>query len=217
MMKTQRVLSRWGILMAGESGPVLAGEEGLGIHRTSTPLVTFDARTLRGVTASGRPYRLVGPPEPGYALMAFHSLWDAGDAIVRVVAPEEAVCLIADKGNTFFSFTEEEEARLELIKLRHTAAQMAYQMRVMDLNEAQAAARCGLTLEQLRSVLEHDLSQIAADRADQAFVQLVGTAHGWVRPADNDDEKIEPWGSGNVWEDLGLPNPEDDDDKEPKP
>lgn len=216
-MKRERVLARWALLMAGESGPILAGEEGMGTHRTSTPLVVFDSRTLRGVTASGRPYRLLGPSEPGYALNAFHSLWDTGDAVVRVVSPEEAVRLIAAKGNKFFDFTPEKKAQLDVAKLRHTAAQMSYQMRVMDLDEQEAAARCGLTLEQMRGLLEHDLSRITAGRADQAFVTLVGTAFGWVRPAPDNDEEIIPWGSGNIWEDLGIPDPDEDEDKEPKP
>jgi len=214
--KTERLLSRWALLMASESGPILAGAEGMGTHRTSTPLVVFDSRTLRGVTASGRPYRLMGPSEPSYALNVFHSLWDAGEAVVRVVSPEEAVRLIAENGNRFFDFTAEEQARLDLARLRHTAAQMAYQMRVMDLNEGHAARRSGLTLEQLRGLLEHDLNRVSALDADQAFVRLVGTAYGWVRPAP-DDEEIVPWGSGNIWEDLDLPDPEEDDNQEPKP
>lgn len=218
MAKSERVLTRWALLMAGESGPILAGAEGMGTHRTSTPLVIFDSRTLRGVTASGRPYRLMGPSEPGYAMMVFHSLWDAGGAVVRVVSPEEAVRLIAEKGNRFFDFTPEEQARLDLARLRHTAAQMAYQMRVMDLDERQAALRSGLTLDQLRGLLERDLNRVSALDADQAFVQLVGTAYGWVRPApDDDEEEIVPWGSGNIWEDLGLPDPDEDEDEEPKP
>lgn len=73
-MKTQRSLGRWGILMIGDIGPILAGCEGLEIRRTSTPLVELDPFRLTGTTASGRPYRLVGVSEPGYALMAFHSL-----------------------------------------------------------------------------------------------------------------------------------------------
>lgn len=216
-MKRERILSRWALLMAGDTGPILAGCEGLSAQRTSTPLVEFDLDTMTVVTASGRPYRLVGPSEPGYALSAFHSLWDAGDTPVRVVSPEDAVRLITEKGNKPFEFTPEEQARLDLARLRHTAAQIVRQMRVLDLDEHQAAQRSGLTLDQMHGLLEHDLSRIAALEADQAFVRLVGTAYGWVRTADNDDAEIIPWGSGNVWEDLGLPDPEDDDDREPKP
>lgn len=60
-MEAVRVLSRWALLMAGESGPILAGCEGLEVRRTSRPLVQLDPVALRGVTASGRPYRLKGP------------------------------------------------------------------------------------------------------------------------------------------------------------
>src|SRR5690606_5318809 len=116
----------------------------------------------------GRPYRLVGDMEPGYALNAFHSLWDAGDTPVTAVSPEEAVVLIRKQGNSPFDFTPEEQARLDLARLRHTAAQMARQMRVMDLDERQAALRSGLTLDQLRGLLEHDLDRVSALAADQA-------------------------------------------------
>jgi len=192
MAKTERVLSKWALLMVGDTGPILAGAEGMGTHRTSTPLVEFDPVALHGVTASGRPYRLTGPSEPGYAMMVFHSLWDAGGAVVRVVSPEEAVRLIAEKGNRPFDFTPEEQARLDLARLRHTAAQMAHQMRIMDLDEKAAASRSGLTLDQLRGLFEHDLNRVSALDADQAFVRLVGTAHGWVRHADNDDREPKP-------------------------
>ena len=130
--------------------------------------------------------------------------------------PKEAVRLITEKGNRPFAFTEEYQAQLDLARLRHTAAQMAHQMRVMDIDEPQVARRSGLSLDQLRGLLEHDLSRVSALEADQAFVRLVGTAYGWVRPAPDEDEEIVPWGSGNVWEDLGRPDPEDDD-QEPKP
>lgn len=73
-MKPERILSRWGLLMVAEHGPILAGHEGHGVYRTSTPLVSFDPDRGTGVTASGRPYRLVGGADHGYALMAFHSL-----------------------------------------------------------------------------------------------------------------------------------------------
>lgn len=191
-MKRERILSRWALLMIGDTGPILAGCEDFEVQRTSTPLVEFDPETLTGVTASGRPYRLVGEMEPGYALNAFHSLWDAGDTPVTAVSPEEAVALIRTKGNRPFDFTPDEQARLDLARLRHTAAQMAHQMRIMDLDEKAAASRSGLTLDQLRGLFEHDLNRVSALDADQAFVRLVGTAHGWVRPADNDDRELKP-------------------------
>jgi len=114
--KRERILSRWGFVMAGGSGPVLAGEEGLGMHRTSTPLVSFDADTMTGVTASGRPYRLAGEHEPGYALSVFHSLWDADGVDVRIVGLEEALVLI--EGNKPFAFSPEELVGLPVEKLQ---------------------------------------------------------------------------------------------------
>lgn len=106
MTKRERVLSRWGILMAGSSGPVLAGCEDMEVHRTSTPLVEFDRFRVTGVAASGRPNRLVGEPEPGYAVNAFHLLRDAGDTPVRVVTPAEAVVIIQQEGNKPHAFDE---------------------------------------------------------------------------------------------------------------
>lgn len=120
-MKRERILFRWAFLMAGDTGPVIAGCEGMSVQRTSTPLVELDLDTMTAVTASGRPYRLLGPSEPGYALNAFHSLWDAGDTDIIVVSPWDAVRLIREKGNKPFSFTAEEQARLDLARLQHTA------------------------------------------------------------------------------------------------
>ena len=126
--KSERVLSRWGLLMVGKHGPIIAGCQDMEIRRTSTPLVTFDPETLTGVTASGRPYRLVGEPEPGYALGAFHSLWDAGETPVRVISPAEAFVMVEREGNRPVEFTPEQQVRLERLKLRLLAAQMAHQI-----------------------------------------------------------------------------------------
>lgn len=178
-MKTERVLSRWGIIMAGDSGPIFAGCEDLEIRRTSTPLVEFDPFTLQGVTASGRPYRLVGEPEPSHALSVFHSLWDAGDRIVRVVSPAEASVIVRKKGNKPFTFDEAERLRLEKMKITFLSGQVVRQMWMHDLNEEQAADRSGLSLAKLQALLEHDPSRISADEADSAYVRLVGTASGW--------------------------------------
>ena len=161
--KRGRILSRWGFVMAGGRGPVLAGEEGLGMHRTSTPLVEFDPVAMTGVTASGRPYRLAGEPEPGYALSVFHSLWDADGVDVRIVGLEEALVLI--EGNEPFAFPPEEQARLDGLKLRHLAQSVASQMRIQDLSVDEAATIAGLPAERLRALLEHDMSGITPDEA----------------------------------------------------
>lgn len=195
MTKNERVLSRWGLLMVGKSGPILAGCEDMEIQRTSTPLVSLDPFRLTAVTASGRTYRLIGEPEPRYALNAFHLLWNAGRAEVRVLTPAEAVAIIKKNGNQPFAFDEEERLRLDLKKISYLSDQFVRQMRLLDLDEAEAARRSGLSLEKLQALLEHDPARVTGDEADAAFVRLVGTAYGWGRPADeNEDEPAGPDG-----------------------
>lgn len=181
-MKTHRVLSRWGILIIGDTGPILAGCEGMEIRRTSTPLVKFDPSTLRGVTASGRPYRLVGRSEPQYALTAFHSLWNAGDTQVRVVSPAEAVAIIAQKGNRPFDRSPEEQAGVDQQRLDHLATQTLAQLRSMEIGAETAARRAGLTVDQMLGLLDADLSLISAEVADAAFVRLVDSE--WLPAGD---------------------------------
>lgn len=172
-MKNERVLSRWGMLMIGCTGPILAGCEGMEIRRTSTPLVELDPNRMTGVTASGRPYRLVGEPEPQYALMAFHSLWNADNDEVRVVSLAEAVALIAQMGNRPFVRSPEEQADIDQQRLDHLAPQMLMQLRSMEIDAETAARRAGLTMEQLHALLQADMTLIGADEADAAFVRLM--------------------------------------------
>lgn len=175
-MKTERVLSRWGLLMIGSGGPILAGCEGMEVHRTSTPLLQFDPIRLTGTTSSGRPYRLVGEPEPQYALAVFYRFWDAAD--VRVVTPAEAVALIAQKGNQPFDRTAEEQTRMDQAKLDHLSGHARTHISVLRLDAETAARRAGLSREQLEGLLQADLSRITADEADAAFVRLVSSGHG---------------------------------------
>lgn len=188
-MKTERKLSRWGLLMVGRTGPILAGCEGMEVRRTSTPLVKFDAFRLLGVTASGRPYRLVGESEPGYALMAFHSLWGADDTDVRVVTPAEAVALIERQGNRPFERSAEEQAEVDQQRLDHISGQTRMQLAAMGIDVETAARRTGLEVDQMQGLLEADLTRIAADEADAAFVRLVACEYGWIRD-DPDDEVV---------------------------
>ncbi|MGO4558110.1 hypothetical protein [Mesorhizobium sp. 2RAF21] len=171
-MKQERILSRWGLVMIGEHGPILAGSEGGGVYRTSTPLVEFDAEAGTGVTASGRPYRLVGAGDPGYALRTVHALWSVKDQEVRVVSPDEAVDLIAAKGNAPFRRTLEEQAKIDGLRLRHISREFRIQMLIAGIDELEAAQRCGLSEDQIRGLLEVDLSRVAVDEADMAFVTL---------------------------------------------
>jgi len=171
MAKLPRTISRWGLLMIGESGPIISGCEGVDLYRTSTPLVQFDVASLTGVTAAGRPYRLVGSSDPGYAMAAFRSLWNPGDAVVRDVTPEEAAELA--QRNAPAVHTPEEQARASVEKLQHYAFEMRRHMRLYGLNEAEAASRAGLTEDQLAGMLEEDLGRISGDEADAAFVRLM--------------------------------------------
>jgi hypothetical protein len=172
-MKPERILSRWGLLMVAERGPILAGHEGGGVYRTSTPLVSFDPDRGTGVTASGRPYRLIGGADRGYALMAFHSLWDAE---VRVVSPDEAVALVEAKGNAPFRRTAEEQARIDRLKLQHFSREIRAQMMALGVDEAETARICRLTEDQFQGILDCDLSKISVDEADAAFVTLTRAA-----------------------------------------
>jgi hypothetical protein len=175
-MKQERMLSRWGLVMIGEHGPILAGSEGGGVYRTSTPLVEFDAEVGTGVTASGRPYRLIGIGDPGYALRTVHSLWNTKGQEVRVVSPDEAVDLIAAKGNAPFRRTPEQQAKIDGLRLRHISREFRIQMLAAGIDEVEAARRCGLTEDQMRGIIESDLSRISAEEADAAFVTLVQSA-----------------------------------------
>lgn len=174
--KSTRSLSRWALIMAGDVGPILAGCEGMNVLRTSTPLVSFDLETGDATTATGRPYHLVRQSDPGYALMAFHSLWNADGKKIRVVSPEEAVELIESNGNAPFRHRPEDQARLDLRKLQFMASQTRTQMAMMGLDENEAALRAGLTAKELQGLLGEDLSVISADKADQAFVQLMASS-----------------------------------------
>ena len=60
MTKSERILTRWGIVIANGHGPYLAGLEPSGTTRTSTPLVEYDPVAGTATTASGRLYRMLG-------------------------------------------------------------------------------------------------------------------------------------------------------------
>jgi len=190
--KSTRSLSRWALLMAGETGPILAGCEGFSIRRTSTPLVSFDPETGTGLTSTGRPYQLHGDPEPGYALSAFHSLWDAGDVEIKVVSPEEAVAIIKKKGNEPFRHSAEEQADLDEQKIRHLSVQASAHIVSRGLDETEAARRAGLSADEFKALLAADPSGISADRADQAFVRMVGIDSGGIRDGDEKEQAPAP-------------------------
>lgn len=55
-------LSPWQIYAVKDNFHFVGHRWGWGEGRVSTPIVSFDLKTLRGVTESGRVYQLVGPP-----------------------------------------------------------------------------------------------------------------------------------------------------------
>lgn len=174
-MKTERILHRWALLVAGGIGPFLAGQEGL-LMRTSTPLVDFDAETLTGVTASGRPYRLAEQSDPGYALHAFHSLWNAGDAEVRVLSPAEAAAMLAEKPNSPFDHTSEEQAELDAMRLAALAGDIRLHAALAFLAEPELAELTGLPFEAVERLMARErdaLRGVCPDDAEKALERLV--------------------------------------------
>ena len=173
MMKTERMMSRWGLVMAGESGPVLAGMDPMGADwRTSTPLVELDTDARTALTASGRPYRLVGSPDAAYALMAFRSLWNAQGVDVRVLDPDEAAVLVAR--NRPFDRTADEQAAVDAEKLPHVASQVRLLMAQHGLDAADAAHLLGVDRERLEAFVSGDVHGWTVEEADKAFDALAG-------------------------------------------
>ncbi|MCK5745255.1 MAG: hypothetical protein KAH44_03535, partial [Oricola sp.] len=127
MTKTVRTLDRWVLVMAGDRGPILAGRDPFGAdYRTSTPLIVFDLEAGAALTASGRPYRVIGPSDPRYALEALRALWNANGVDVRVVEVDEAVRLIAR--NRPFAKSAAEQAEMDAWKLPRVASQFRFLM-----------------------------------------------------------------------------------------
>lgn len=175
MTKSERVLSRWGILMVGEIGPILAGDEDGVLLRTSTPLVLFDADSLRGLTSSGRPYRLVGEADPVHAVEAFTTLWGTRDAEVRVLTPAEAAATLVRKPNRPFESDNAERQRLDRVKVARMADEMARQIAALGITREEAADRAELSLEQMNALLEGDATGITGAEADAALVRLANS------------------------------------------
>jgi hypothetical protein len=175
-MKSERTLVRWGLVMVGDHGPILAGSEGGGVYRSSTPLVEFDAEAGKGVTASGRPYRVFGHEDKDYARWVVQTLWGIAGANARIVSPEDAAAIIASRGNAPFRRTPQEQSHLDGLKLRHIATEFGVQMICLGIDEVEAAAICGLTEDRIRGILDCNLSRVSVEEADAAFVTLAQAA-----------------------------------------
>lgn len=144
-MKSERILVRWGLVSLNGGGPYLAGMESSCETRTSTPLMELDLKAGTALTASGRPYRMQGDPEPGYGLLVAREVWgqffDLSGSTIEPLSPAEARAMVAWRRN----------------------------------------------------------EAITPDEAE-------GFAERYGIPRDPED--IVPWGSGNVFHDLGLPDPD---------
>ena len=168
MSKSERVLARWAFVLSGDYGPILAGSEPGGAdYRTSTPLVAFDPEAGTGITASGRPYRLVGEPDPAYVLEALYALWTVGDADIRVVGTDEALTLIAV--NAPFDRSEEEQAEIDAWKLPKVAAQIRLLMLQRGLDADEAARAAAVEPDRLAALLDGSVDGWTASEADRVF------------------------------------------------
>lgn len=113
-MKRPRTLSYWGFVVLNGTGPYLAGYEVGQGTRTSTPLVEFDPENRTALTASGRPYRLIGTPDPdcGLATAIEVRYYDIEKSTIRSLTVDEAVEMITANGNEAYNRTLDEENAL---------------------------------------------------------------------------------------------------------
>lgn len=179
-MKTERHLVRWGLLLINGTGPILSGEDPHGAEfRTSTALVEFDPDEGTGVTASGRPYRLHGPADPGYALKALHALWRVGKEVdVVVLSPDEAMRFVS--GNKPIERTPEEQAASDTRRFRHIVSEIRLQMLTQGMDADDTADLVGIDADRLRSLLDGNADGWTVDEADAAFDTMcaAGRARG---------------------------------------
>ena len=115
-MKSPRTLIRWGLISENGRGPYLAGLQNNLQARMSTALVNLDPADMTTLTASGRPYHLVGAPDPDYALATARDIWgqyfDLAGSVIRSLTVDEAVEMIKANGNTAYNRTIDEENAL---------------------------------------------------------------------------------------------------------
>lgn len=182
-MKTERVIHSWGILTLDGKGPYLAGLEPSGLMRTSTALVDFDGTEMTARTASGRPYRLVGPAVRRKALHSLLSIWDIGTAQPRFLEMDEVLDVIARNGNKAQDLTPEEEAENRCLRLevmgRSIAhfADMCERYRGVTLEDIAAATT--LSLEEWRGLIEgKPADTVTVDQAEDALRLAAGVFNG---------------------------------------
>lgn len=157
-MKSERIIHSWGILTLDAKGPYLAGKELSGLLRTSTALVFFDPETMTARTASGRPYRLVGPEVRREAMNALLSIWDIGEARLTFLEMDEVQPTIIANGNQPQAFTPEEQADNRRLQLEYTARSVAHFVdlceRYRDVTLEDLANATTLPLEEWRGLVE---------------------------------------------------------------
>jgi len=88
----------------------------------------------------------------------------------------DAAALIASNGNAPFRRTPQEQLHLDGLRLQHMATEFGVQMICLGIDEAQAAAICGLTEDRIHGLLDCDLSRVSVEEADAAFVTLAQAA-----------------------------------------
>jgi hypothetical protein len=122
------------------------------------------------VTASGRPYRLAGPPDPGYALRALHGLWNVGSLEIVVLTPREALPFV--DLNRPFDRTPEEQAAVDEWKLPQVAGQTALLMLNRGLSNERAAEIAGISRERLEDLIEGSREGWTVAEAEDVFDRL---------------------------------------------
>lgn len=184
MSKSIRTLSNWGLVSLNGSGPYLAGYEVGQGTRCSTPLVEFDPEKGTALTSSGRPYHLIGAPDPGYGLYTAIEVWgqyfDIAESTIVTLSADDAVAMITANANAPYDRTLEEENAL-----RRT---YGIPLSVDDLISQDATSRPDLVIPDPTDEEMQDLTAKALEILDR--VPNVPPEPGDEMPDDPDDEPV---------------------------
>ncbi|UVK44387.1 helix-turn-helix domain-containing protein [Mesorhizobium sp. AR07] len=193
--KTERVVHFWALISENGRGPHVAGMDAFGVMCTSTALVEFDPIAGTAKTASGRPYRLDGPPEPDYGLAVAHELWsrvyNLEGSDIRSLSPDEAVALISKRGNKFFGcspkaygrgnvFRDLDLPNPDVLMVKTDAAiSIASLIHERGLSVEEAAEIVGIEAHQLRGIIERGrFDDVSVERLDKIVEALETHAPG---------------------------------------